>query len=177
MTAFPKINLDFKMSKALKNALFVFLAVVVIVGLVALLKKTQNNTHQDPFLMYNNFENFSNDEWEEFAQDDKKIKVVLVYANWCPYCEEYLSDKATGSDKNVFDTAADKAKNVVFEKLDAAESKTNQEIANSYGVQGYPTIIAAKFDATKSKYVKIATFEGNRNSVDELVAFAGNHST
>jgi thiol-disulfide isomerase/thioredoxin len=101
---------------------------------------------------------------------------VLVYANWCPYCEEYLSDKANGSDKNVFDTAGDKAKGVVFEKLDAAENKTNQETANSYGVQGYPTIVAVKFDATKSKYVKIATFDGNRNSVEELVAFAKEHS-
>lgn len=177
MFAIPKLTLDFKMSKALTNALFVFLAVVIIAGLVLVLKKTQENTREDPFLVYNNFENFSNDEWEDFAQDDKKIKVVLVYANWCPYCEEYLSDKATGSDKNVFDTAADKVKNVVFEKLDAAESKTNEETANSYGVQGYPTIIAAKFDATKSKYVKTATFEGNRNSVEELVAFAKEHST
>jgi hypothetical protein len=37
--------------------------------------------------------------------------------------------------------------------------------------------VAVKFDDTKSKYVKIATFDGNRNSVEELVAFAKEHST
>lgn len=177
MVAFPKLNMDFKISKAVKNSLFIFFGLVVIVGLVLLLKQTNKKSQEEPFLLYNNFENFSTDEWEDFAQDDKKIKVVLVYANWCPYCEEYLSDKATGSDKNVFDTASDQVKNVVFEKLDAAESKSNQETANSYGVQGYPTIIVTKFDVVKSKFVKIATFEGNRNSVEELVAFAKEHSS
>jgi thiol-disulfide isomerase/thioredoxin len=169
-------SFNFKLTDSVKNIIFFVIGIVVIVGIVLLFRAIQKPKNAKPFLMYNNFENFSNTEWEKFVQDDKKVKVVLVYANWCPYCEEYLSDKASGSDKNVFDTAGDKAKGVVFEKLDAAENKTNQETANSYGVQGYPTIVAVKFDATNNKYVKIATFDGNRNSVDELVAFAKEHS-
>ena len=164
--------LNVQLSQPVKNALFTFLAVVVVMGVALLLKQVRKGKKQEPLLMYNNFENFSNEEWEDFVQDNNKIKIVLVYANWCPYCEDYLSGKASGSNKNVFDTAADKAKGVTFEKLDAAENKTNQDTASSYGVQGFPTIVAVKFDATKNKYVKTATFEGNRNSVDELVAFA-----
>jgi thiol-disulfide isomerase/thioredoxin len=169
-------SFNFKLDDFVKKIIFFVIGVAVIVGIVILLRSLQKPKSTKPFLIYNNFENFSNTEWEEFVQDDKKVKIVLVYANWCPYCEEYLSDKASGSDKNVFDTAGDKAKGVVFEKLDAAENKTNQETANSYGVQGYPTIVAVKFDATKNKHVKIATFDGNRNSVEELVAFAKEHS-
>jgi thiol-disulfide isomerase/thioredoxin len=169
-------SFNFKLNDYVRNIILFVIGAVVIVGIVVLLRAIQKPSNAKPFLRYNNFENFSNTEWEEFVQDDKRVKIVLVYANWCPYCEEYLSDKASGSDKNVFDTAGDKAKGVVFEKLDAAENKTNQETANSYGVQGYPTIVAVKLDPTKNKYVKISTFDGNRNSVEELVAFAKEHS-
>ncbi len=163
-------------SSFLKYTVYAVVVILVVVLTVRILKLKKKHSKNEPFIMYNNFESFSNEEWEEFAQD-KKVKIVLVYANWCPYCEEYLADKAKGSNKNVFDTAADKVKGVVFEKLDAAESKGNQETANSYGVQGYPTIVAARFDSTKNKYVKLATFEGNRNSVDELVSFAKEYAS
>lgn len=172
MAFIPKINI----SEPYKTAVYVVIGLVIIFAIVWFLGWNKKNNKNDPFIMYNDFENFSTEEWEDFTQD-KGIKIVLVYANWCPYCEDYLADKATGSDKNVFDTAAEKAKGVVFEKLDAAASKENQAIANSYGVQGFPTIIAVKFDATKNTYVKSATFEGNRNNVNEIVAFAKEQSS
>lgn len=161
---------NIKVSQSLQVTLYVLVALIVIVGLLVLLNRSKPNTST------NNFERFAEEELEAFEQDDTKTaKIVLVYANWCPYCEEYLADKAKNSDKNVFDTVADKVKNVRFEKLDVAESKENQSIANSYGVQGYPTIVASHYDTTKKQYVKVATFEGNRNSVEELTAFAKEH--
>jgi hypothetical protein len=43
-------------------------------------------------------------------------------------------------------------------------------------VQGFPTIVAVRYDGSKGKFVKVASFEGDRNSVDELVAFAKEHA-
>jgi thiol-disulfide isomerase/thioredoxin len=171
-----------KLSPSLKTTLYIIVGIIVIVGLLILVRRSNKSSSQkyslsQPLVNYNAFEMFNEEDIENFAKEQSKTKIVLVYANWCPYCEEYLSTKARNSDKNAFDTAAEQFEHIVFEKLDAAENQNNQQIANSYGVQGYPTIVAARFDESKNTYVKVGTFEGDRSNVDELVAFAQEYSS
>lgn len=167
-----------KFKFSMQTTLIVIAVLFILVLLLGLLtKKTKNNYNSHPtYLNYNVFENFNPDELEQFSTNPK-FKIVLVHAEWCPYCKEYLNEKAANSSKNVFDTAANIVDNIVFEKLDASESDESQSIANSYGVQGYPSIIAVKFDETKDKYVKVATFEEDRNDVNALVKFAKSYNS
>lgn len=171
-------NFSGKLSSSVKTTLYILVGIIVIVGILFLISRSnKRNALSQPLVNYNAFEMFNEEDIENFAKEDAKTKIVLVYANWCPYCEEYLATKARNSDKNVFDTAAEKVPHIVFEKLDAAETPNNQQIANSYGVQGYPTIVAVRFDETKNTYVKVGTFEGDRSSVDELVNFAQEYAS
>lgn len=133
-----------KMNKVLQFALVVIavLAILWIVVKIVSVKKTK----------------------ESFADGDtSKPKVVLVHASWCKYCVEYLSSKSQNG-KNTFDAAADQLNGKVdFEKLDYDE---NKELANKYGVSGFPAIVGIERNGT------VKPFNGDREDKSALVAFA-----
>lgn len=102
---------------------------------------------------------FKKSSTKEKYTEERKVRVCLFYATWCPHCETYLR---TGK----FDDAAHMAasKPIKFEKIDYEQ---NKNLANKYDINGFPTIIA--LDSNGSK---LGEFNGDRNSPIELIKFA-----
>jgi thiol-disulfide isomerase/thioredoxin len=167
---FPKI------AKSTKITLYVVVALLVLVALIVFFTNKQSKTTKSVdnlSMYYNTFEGFDED-LSKSSTKDNKGKIILVYADWCPYCKEYLAEHVDGTNKNAFDLASEHKdmKNISFELLDAAKDDASQTLANEYGVKAYPTIIAVKHNKNQEKDMKVATFDGNRSDVDELVKFA-----
>ncbi|MEI0603817.1 thioredoxin family protein [Brachyspira alvinipulli] len=85
--------------------------------------------------------------WEkDLASAKKKAKeknlpiMIDVYTDWCTWCKEL--DKNTYSHKDVIDIA----KKMVSVKLNPETSEEGAEIAQRYGVQGFPTILFISAD-------------------------------
>ncbi|MEI0516346.1 thioredoxin fold domain-containing protein [Brachyspira murdochii] len=85
--------------------------------------------------------------WEkDLASAMKKAKeknlpiMIDVYTDWCTWCKEL--DKNTYANKEVIDMA----KKMVSVKLNPETSKDGAEIAQRYGVQGFPTILFISAD-------------------------------
>ena len=85
--------------------------------------------------------------WEkDLATAKKKAKeknvpiMIDVYTDWCTWCKEL--DKNTYSHKDVIDVA----KKMVSIKLNPETSEEGAEIAQRYGVQGFPTILFISAD-------------------------------
>ena len=66
--------------------------------------------------------------------------MIDVYTDWCTWCKEL--DKNTYSHKEVIDMA----KKMVAVKLNPETSKEGAEVAQKYGVQGFPTILFINAD-------------------------------
>ena len=72
---------------------------------------------------------------------DKNLPIMIdVYTDWCTWCKEL--DKNTYSHKEVMDMA----KKMVSVKVNPETSKEGAEIAQKYGVQGFPTILFINAD-------------------------------
>lgn len=72
---------------------------------------------------------------------DKNLPIMIdVYTDWCTWCKEL--DKNTYSHKEVIDMA----KKMVAVKLNPETSKEGAEVAQKYGVQGFPTILFINAD-------------------------------
>ena len=72
---------------------------------------------------------------------DKNLPIMIdVYTDWCTWCKEL--DKNTYANKEVMDIA----KKMVSVKLNPETSDEGAEIAQKYGVQGYPTILFINAD-------------------------------
>ena len=85
--------------------------------------------------------------WEkDLASAMKKAKeknlpiMIDVYTDWCTWCKEL--DKNTYSHKSVIDMA----KKMVAVKLNPETSEEGAEVAQKYGVQGFPTILFINAD-------------------------------
>lgn len=93
-------------------------------------------------------------------------KVILFHASWCGYCQEYLSKNVEGSDKNTFDTTAERTdvKGIKFEKVDADE---DPKLTAKYGIKGFPTIVGVNAEGEK-----VGVYEGDRYDMDDLASFA-----
>ncbi|ADG70905.1 thioredoxin fold domain-containing protein [Brachyspira murdochii] len=85
--------------------------------------------------------------WEkDLASAMKKAKeknlpiMIDVYTDWCTWCKEL--DKNTYANKEVIDMA----KKMVSVKLNPETSEEGAEIAQRYGVQGFPTILFISAD-------------------------------
>ena len=85
--------------------------------------------------------------WEkDLATAKKKAKeknlpiMIDVYTDWCTWCKEL--DKNTYSHKEVIDIA----KKMVSVKLNPETSEEGADIAQRYGVQGFPTILFISAD-------------------------------
>lgn len=97
---------------------------------------------------------------DRFEEQDK-LKVMLFHASWCPHCVTYLA-------KRVFPDkleASLKANNINGVKLESFEYDSNKALAERFGVNSFPSIVAVNASG------KQTPFKGNRESVDELVAF------
>jgi thiol-disulfide isomerase/thioredoxin len=100
---------------------------------------------------------------EKFTETKQtlKPKVVLVHASWCQHCVDYISSKK-------FDAANAKiGSQVSFEKLDYDE---NKDLAKKYGVSSFPSIVGISTNGS------VKQFEGNREDINALVAFASSLS-
>lgn len=72
---------------------------------------------------------------------DKNIPIMIdVYTDWCTWCKEL--DKNTYSHKEVMDIA----KKMVAVKLNPEKSEEGAEVAQKYGVQGFPTVLFINAD-------------------------------
>ncbi len=72
---------------------------------------------------------------------DKNLPIMIdVYTDWCTWCKEL--DKNTYSHKEVIDMA----KKMVAVKLNPETSEEGAEVAQKYGVQGFPTILFINAD-------------------------------
>lgn len=104
---------------------------------------------------------------DPFTQDEARVTLKLFHATWCPHCVNYLHPK-DGS-KPVWTStlpAALKAKGLQGVRLEELEYDSNKEAADKYHVNSFPTIIGENQRGVVKK------FEGDRNNVDELIAFA-----
>lgn len=151
--------MKFHISKNTKNILLVVLVLVVVIMIITYF--TKKTASKSPHSIYdiNGVDNMSYPSamFEGFESDEKP-KVMLFHATWCGHCEQYLSS-------GVFDKVAahPEIQNVSFEKYDADK---NEDMREKYDITGFPTIIGLKANGEK------VSFDGNRNSVDELVSFA-----
>lgn len=72
---------------------------------------------------------------------DKNLPIMIdIYTDWCSWCEEL--DKNTYANKEVMEVA----KKMISIKLNPETSEEGEEIAQKYGVQGYPTILFINAD-------------------------------
>lgn len=87
-------------------------------------------------------------------------KLVLFYADWCGYCKKLKPDWDAAADQ-VNET--DDIKMIKINVGDAQDSK-QQQISNTYKIQGYPTILL--LDSGK----KVDTYKDGMNK-DSLVSY------
>jgi thioredoxin-related protein len=72
----------------------------------------------------------------EKAKKDRKLVMVYVYTDWCPWCKRF--DKTTYPDKTVQEALA---KNFVPLRINPEKSKKNTELAIQFGTRGYPHLL------------------------------------
>ena len=70
------------------------------------------------------------------AKKEKKLVMVDVYTDWCGWCKKL--DKDVYATKEVSDLLA---KDFIAIKLNPEKSKKNANVAEKFGVRGYPNII------------------------------------
>lgn len=109
---------------------------------------------------------------DRFTQESYKVKLILIHANWCGHCTRYLNTDSPSN--SIWIT---KLPNALKEKkLEASvmvvpheetEFTSHEDLAERYGVNSFPTIIGENVVTGK-----VERFNGNRDNVDELIAFA-----
>lgn len=150
--------MKFHISKKTKNILLVILALIFVLAIISYFKPrdTNKSPHSiydvpgvDEITSYSSFEKFKNTDTP---------KVMLFHATWCGHCEQYLSS-------GIFDKAAENpdVQGLPFEKYDADK---NGSMVENYGITAFPTILGLNTQGEK------IVFEGNRNSIDDLIKFA-----
>jgi thiol-disulfide isomerase/thioredoxin len=151
--------MKFHLSKNTKNILVVIFALVAVLAIVSYFtqNKTTNNSPSSIYDINGINENTSYSSFEGY-EDKQKPKVMLFHATWCGHCEQYLSS-------GIFDKIAQhpESQKVSFEKFDADK---HEDMREKYDVTSFPTILGLNSQGEK------VSFDGNRNSVEELVAFA-----
>jgi len=84
------------------------------------------------------------------AGKENKFIMIKFYTDWCTYCEKLESE--TFSDKNIADYVNEKfipiSINAESQKMVTFEGKkiSEKDLALSYGVSGYPTLVFMKPD-------------------------------
>lgn len=151
--------MKFHLSKNTKNVLSAIFALLIVLAIVSYF--TQNKTSKSPSSIYelNGVDNAMTSYASlEGYEDKQKPKVMLFHATWCGHCEQYLSS-------GIYDKIAKhpEVQQISFEKFDADK---HEDIREKYDVTSFPTIIGLNSQGEK------VSFDGNRNSVEDVVAFA-----
>lgn len=151
--------MKFHISKNTKNILLVVLALVIVLAIISYftprdLNKSPHSIYdvsgvEDITSSYSSFEGFKNKDTP---------KVMLFHATWCGHCEQYLNS-------GIFEKVAEnpEVQGIPFEKFDADK---NGSMVEKYDITGFPTILGLNTQGEK------VVFEGNRNSMDDLIKFA-----
>lgn len=104
---------------------------------------------------------------DRFTELEPRVTLKLFHASWCPHCVDYLKPKdgsaPVWTDKLPAALTKEKVEGV---KLEEYEFEANKELADKYKVNSFPTIIGENPRGTVKK------FEGNRDSVEDLIKFA-----
>lgn len=151
--------MKFHISKNTKNVLLVVLALVVVLAIVSYF--TPRDINKSPSSIYdvNGIENITSSytSFEGF-KDKEGPKVMLFHATWCGHCEQYLNS-------GIYEKTANnpEVQGIPFEKFDADK---NGSMVEKYDITGFPTILGLNTQGEK------VVFEGNRNSMDDLIKFA-----
>lgn len=153
--------MKFHLSKNTKNVLLVIFGLLIVLTLVSYLTKKPTMNAQHSIYDVNGVDNIMSSYASatlEGYEDKQNPKVMLFHATWCGHCEQYLSS-------GIFDKVAKTpdVQGVSFEKFDADK---NEDMREKYDVTSFPTILGLNMNGEK------VSFEGNRNSIDELVSFA-----
>lgn len=151
--------MKFHLSKNTKNVLLVVLALVAVLATISYF--TSHDTTKSPHSIYdvNGVEDITSSyaSFEGYKNKDTP-KVMLFHATWCGHCEHYLNS-------GIYEKTAEnpEVQGIPFEKFDADQ---NGSMVEKYAITGFPTILGLNTQGEK------VVFEGNRNSMDELIKFA-----
>ena len=151
--------MKFHISKNTKNILLVVLALVIVLAIISYF--TPRNANKSPYSIYDvsGVEDVTSSysSFEGFNNKDTP-KVMLFHATWCGHCEQYLNS-------GIFEKVAEnpEVQGIPFEKFDADK---NGSMVEKYDITGFPTILGLNTQGEK------VVFEGNRNSMDDLIKFA-----
>lgn len=127
-----------------KRTLIVLLSAIVLVGVSYYFYNNYVLPRIEPSFVQNN----------EFVKGDKnsEAEIMLFYVDWCPHCKtakpiwEEVKEKYNG--KNINNTT------LYFKEIDCEK---NEDLADKYNINGYPTIKLVKeneivnFDAKPSE--------------------------
>ncbi len=127
-----------------KRTLIVLLSAIVLVGVSYYFYNNYVLPRIEPSFVQNN----------EFVKGDKnsEAEIMLFYVDWCPHCKtakpiwEEVKEKYNG--KNINNTT------LYFKEIDCEK---NEDLADKYNINGYPTIKLIKeneivnFDAKPSE--------------------------
>ena len=97
------------------------------------------------------------------------VKIVLVYAAWCPHCEDYLKTGMWDKVSKEIPAKPEFKDKVSFDKVDYDK---DADAAKRYNVQSFPSIVAVRVKDGKTEVAKLLDFKGNRDSMAELEDFA-----
>ena len=144
----------FAISSNVKNVMFAFAALLIVLIVIALFVPSGNKVSNTPvetdFMsdLYTPYEGFAND----------SAKVMLFHATWCGHCVKYI---ASGTFDKV--AALPEVSGVTFEKYDADK---NEDVRDKYDVTSFPTIIGLNSKGDKVE------FSGDRDNTADLIRFA-----
>jgi thiol-disulfide isomerase/thioredoxin len=150
--------MKFHLSKNSKNILTVVFALLVVIAIISYFTKNKTTSNAPSSIYDVNGTNNIRTSYASLEGFEQNPKVMLFHATWCGHCEQYLSS-------GVFDKVAKHpdVQKVSFEKLDADK---NEDMREKYDVTGFPTILGLNASGEK------VAFDGNRNSIDDLITFA-----
>lgn len=120
------------------------------------------------------FLSFRNYKVEKFA-DSKKVRIVLVHANWCPHCTRYIDSGVYEKAKRLAAQNAELKDKVVFESVEHGADKARVE---NLRVSGFPSILAtADVNGKESVLMDFSDFRSkdgraNRDNPEHLLLFA-----
>ena len=106
----------------------------------------------------------------EKFEADKKVKIVLVHASWCPHCTDYIESgvfKRAGKEISNMSQFAGKV------EFTDVEYEANKAQVEKYGVNGFPSIIAV--NEKGEKILDFTSFRNDpkpdRSSIEDLTDF------
>ena len=136
-------------SKSDNTYIFVILGVFLFVIVVGTIIGSQRNRIR---------EFFTNEETPK--ETSSKGKLVYLYMNGCPHCEEF------NKDWNEIAGEIDKNKSIGYESAKFNLSGEGKELAENNNIDYAPAILFVKSNG------KVSVFEGSSRSKEEILAWA-----